>query len=344
MHSILQIAFLTATALFLNTSTSNIMLRGNFHATSELVDGKDCFESDEPYAINVKYGIQNLFDENYKTAWVEGANGQGIGEAVYLSIPYNNKIINIFGGFGKSNLLYKSNSRPKRLKLTCYAGINPEGRVTEIAEEYLSKKFLKEYFIDLQDKFAVQSFPFPFSGKELKEFQDKYVDDFKKTSSTPIASIKTILKIEIADVYKGMKYKDTCISEIFFNTFICDTSSAKFPAYNIIYVEDNDNGKVKIDIPGEKGIIVLQDNDSIFQIASISKDKKWSSIIKMPAKNAGRVETEYLLLNIKTGRIVNSEIEKIAGIRLFDFSLNGNNTSTTLKYLDGEIKLTEEVH
>ncbi len=341
MHNILQVLLLTAATIFLNTDTTEIMLRGDSHATSELVDGKDCFENDEPYAINIKYGIQNLFDGNFKTAWVEGEKGPGIGQAVYLSIPYNYKIINIFNGFGKSPALYKSNSRPKRIKLTCYAGISPEGHVTEIAEGYLSKKFPKEYFLDLEDKFAVQSFPFPFSGKELKDFQDKYVEDYKKTSTTPVSIIKTILKIEIADVYKGAKYEDTCISEIFFNAFICDTNAVKFAAYNKIYAEDKDNGKIKIDTPGKKGIVILQDKQSVFQIVSISKDKKWASIIKMPARTSGRAETEYLLLNIKTGRIVNAEIEKTAGIRLFDFLLTGDDTFTGLKYSEGEIRLIE---
>jgi len=341
MHNSLQILLLTAATIFLNTGTTEIMLRGDSHASSELVDGKDCFENDEPFAINVKYGMQNLFDGNFQTAWVEGAKGQGIGEAVFIAIPYNYKILNIFGGFGKSMALYKNNSRPKRIKLTCFAGISPEGHVTEIAEGYLSRKFPEEYFLDLEDKFAVQSFPFPFSGKELKDFQDNYVEDYKKTSSTPIAYSKTILKIEIADVYKGAKYEDTCISELFFNAFICDTSAVKFAAYNKIYIEDKDNGKIKIDTPEKKGLVILQDKQSVFQIVSVSNDKKWASIIKMPAKIAGRIETEYLLLNITTGRIVNAEIEKITGSRLFDFLLAGNDTFTALKYSEGEIRLIE---
>jgi hypothetical protein len=344
MHNILQIVLFIASTIFLNTDTTEIMLRGDSHATSELIDGKDCFENDEPYAINIKYGVNNLFDGNFQTAWVEGAKGQGIGEAVYLSIPYNYKIINIFNGFGKSMALYKNNSRPKRIKLTCYAGISPEGHVTEIAEGYISKKFPKEYSLDLDDKFAVQSFPFQFFGKELKDFQDKYVDDYKKTSSTPISHVKTILKIEIAEVYKGAKYEDTCISEIFFDKFICDTSAVKFAAFNKIYVEDKDNGKLKIDTPGKNGIVILQDKQSVFQIVSVSKDKKWASVIKMPAKTTGRVETEYLLLNIKTGRIVNGELEKTTGIHLFDFLLTGNEASTMLKYSEGEIGLFEGMH
>jgi hypothetical protein len=217
LHNIFQVLLLIAATLFSNTEGPELVLRGDYRASSELVDGKDCFKNTEPYSINPKYGVQNLFDGNYKTAWVEGIKGYGIGEAVYLSIPHNYKIINIFNGFGKSLTLYKNNSRAKRLKLTCYAGINPEGHVTEIAELYKSKMFPKEYYIYLEDKFAVQSFPFPFSGKELKEFQDKFVVEYKKTSSVPIAAVKTILKIAIADVYKGAKYEDTCISEIFFS-------------------------------------------------------------------------------------------------------------------------------
>jgi hypothetical protein len=142
-------------------------------------------------------------------------------------------------------------------------------------------------------------------------------------------------------VYKGAKYEDTCISEIFFDKFICDTSAVKFAAFNKIYAEDKDNGMIKIDTPGKNGIVILQDKQSVFQIVSVSKDKKWASVIKMPAKTAGRIETEYLLLNIKTGRIVNGELEKATGIHLFDFLLTGNEASTTLKFSEGEIELFE---
>jgi hypothetical protein len=217
LHNIFRIFLLAAGTLFSNTEGPEIVLRGDYRASSELVDGKDCLKNDESYYINRKYGVQNLFDGDYKTAWVEGIKGYGIGEAVYLSIQHNYKILNIFNGYGKNLTLYKNNSRAKRLKLICYAGINPEGHVTEIVELYKSKMFPKEYYIYLEDKFAVQSFPFPFSGNELKEFQDKFVAEYKKISSTPIAAVKTILKIEIADVYKGAEYEDTCISEIFFD-------------------------------------------------------------------------------------------------------------------------------
>ncbi len=342
MHNILQIILLTAGMAFSSADGPEIVLRGEFHASSELVDGKDCFESEEPHARNIKYGVQNLFDGNFKTAWAEGVKGRGIGEAVYLSIPYNYKIFNIFNGFGKNLSLYKNNSRAKRIKLTCYAGISPKGYVSEISEMYKSKIFPKEYHIDLEDKFTVQSFPFPFSGKELKDFQDKYSDEFKKTSSIPISIVKTILKIELIDVYKGAKHEDTCISEIFFSDkFICDTSDVKFANFNKIYADDKDNGTVRIELAGKKSFALLQDNKSVFQIAEYSRDKNWVSIIKMPAKAEGRIETEYLLLNIRTGRIVNAEIEKTTGIRLSSFTLKEKDGFITLEHPDGEIRLFE---
>ena len=138
-----------------------------FTATSEL-DGGQVDDS----GINRKYGAVNLFDGNYTTAWVDGVKGNGIGESIYVAIPNDCRTINIFAGYGKSPTIYNSNNRVKRIKLSCYIGINPEGYVTELDfYGYLMQRFPAEYFIDLKDVAELQTFIFPFSLQELKIFQ-----------------------------------------------------------------------------------------------------------------------------------------------------------------------------
>ncbi|MBN2402089.1 MAG: hypothetical protein JXN64_06795 [Spirochaetes bacterium] len=341
MNSIITIFIFTAGVLLSGMQGPEMMMRGDYNATSQL---KEENRRGHYYSANVKYGVQNLFDGKFSTAWVEGVKGYGIGEAVFVIIPDDYKIINIFNGYGKSMALFKNNGRVRRIKLIYHAGINPEGYVTEIAEIYKSKKYPKEYFIDLKDTFGVQTFDFPFSGRELAEFKNTFVDEYKKMTSVPIASVKMILKIEIIDVYKGAKFEDTCISEIFFNDkFVCDTNAAEFTDFNKLYVDDSDSGRVKMDTSGKEGIVILRDKKSVFQIAEVSKDKKWASIIRMPAHIAGRAETEYLLLNINTGRIVNAEIETTCGIRLSNFLLTEKDGITILEHSKGEIKLFEGI-
>ncbi|MBN2424979.1 MAG: hypothetical protein JXR46_11605 [Calditrichaceae bacterium] len=214
-RSVLTAIMVVVCTAFSYTDLMEIVLRDDCSATSELLDPDQNNADEEDYfAINKKYGVQNLFDGNIATAWVEGAEGDGIGEAVFMALPDECDSIKIFSGYGKSEYVFKNNGRVKKLKLACFAGIHRADDVTEIADAYKAIKFPKESYIELEDKFAMQSFKFDFEIRELKEFLEEFVTAYKKTSDTPILSEIIILKIEIAAVYKGAKYEDTCISEI----------------------------------------------------------------------------------------------------------------------------------
>lgn len=67
-----------------------------------------------------RYNVENLFDNNNKTAWVEGKNGDGIGESVTFKKdnPFLVKKIIINNGYKKSENLYKANNRVKNIKIT----------------------------------------------------------------------------------------------------------------------------------------------------------------------------------------------------------------------------------
>lgn len=131
-----------------------------------------------------EYGSKSISDLNYKTAWVEGVKGYGIGEYTIFEFqpgPRINEVI-IANGYIKDKKTWKNNSRVKQLKM------------------YLNNELFA--ILNLQDVYAEQSFKVPVIGTK---------NDLNKT----ISGIK--IKFEISAVYKGDKYDDTAITEIYFD-------------------------------------------------------------------------------------------------------------------------------
>lgn len=62
---------------------------------------------------------ENVLDGSYRTAWVENAPGNGVGEWIQLNFDSNHAIngIEISNGYKKSESLYAKNSRAKRIRL-----------------------------------------------------------------------------------------------------------------------------------------------------------------------------------------------------------------------------------
>jgi hypothetical protein len=129
----------------------------------------------------IDYQAKNANDLDYQTAWVEGKADEGIGEYVEYAFKNNSpritKII-ISNGYMKSDAAWKNNNRVKKLKLSING--KPFG------------------ILNLEDSKTDQSF-------ELGTFgHNKNGTDL-------------VLKFEIAAVYKGDKFNDTAITEIYFD-------------------------------------------------------------------------------------------------------------------------------
>lgn len=137
----------------------------------------------------IKYSARNSHDLSYKTAWIEGVPGYGIGEFLIYHFPPDNpritKII-VVNGYVKSEQTWLDNSRVKKIKM------------------YIDNKPFA--ILNLTDSREEQTFTFEPIG-----YSDR--DDWKKLSSLPWWTIK----FEIIDVYKGQKYDDTAITEIYFD-------------------------------------------------------------------------------------------------------------------------------
>jgi len=70
------------------------------------------------------YAPDNLFDKSLHTAWVEGANDEGIGEWVLIKFDGSRMIedIGIFNGYQKSLNLFEANNRVKELAISSSDG------------------------------------------------------------------------------------------------------------------------------------------------------------------------------------------------------------------------------
>lgn len=142
------------------------------------------------------YAGANLFDGNPKTAWVEGASGDGIGEWVYLgldarlespsSTPFTVERIALIPGYAKSQTTWTENNRVKSLLVVVHT--LPDCSPPE--NEWAVHRLL------LQDDSRVQEFELPWESVGLCEYP-----------------MKKEIWLKIEDVYPGTKYHDTCISE-----------------------------------------------------------------------------------------------------------------------------------
>ena len=132
-------------------------------------------------SLGDSYKAEFANDLSYKTAWVEGKKDEGIGE--YLEYYFKNDSpriteIIISNGYMKSEETWKNNNRVKKLKL--YVNGIPFGILN-----------LKDSRTD--QYFSVGTLGHNKNGTDL------------------------ILKFEILEVYKGSKYNDTAITEIYFD-------------------------------------------------------------------------------------------------------------------------------
>jgi hypothetical protein len=137
----------------------------------------------------ITYSSKNVHDLSYKTAWIEGVPGYGIGEAVTYHFPPQNPRITeiiVVNGYVKSEKAWKENSRVKKLKM------------------YIDNKPLA--ILNLYDTRKEQHFKFEPLGYSDREDWDK----LKSKSWWTI-------KFEILEVYGGDKYDDTAITEIYFD-------------------------------------------------------------------------------------------------------------------------------
>ncbi len=88
-----------------NKITSSIITWDNVYASSHLIQKSKT------------YKVENVIDDNESTAWIEGVNGDGIGEYIEFSSKGTFRVdkIDIINGLSKSEKTYKNNNRIKKV-------------------------------------------------------------------------------------------------------------------------------------------------------------------------------------------------------------------------------------
>ncbi len=145
-----------------------------------------------------KYGAEYLIDNNINTCWAyrikKNIKKEKVKITFYLIVATNIKTISIVNGYAKSSNLYRKNARAKEIELIYKYG----------DKEVYRKKY------KIKDVYDIQTLK---TGEEVK------VDR---------------VELRILKVYKGNRWNDVCISEVFFNN--------KYAATTLYYVERIANG------------------------------------------------------------------------------------------------------
>ncbi len=102
------------------------------------------------------YGSQNLFDGSEKTAWVEGAKGDGIGEWILFDFNSSCQIsgLRIQAGYFASKSTYSNNNRVKEIELIYSDGLSESLNFSDIMEwqyKSLSPRITKSVKLIIKD-------------------------------------------------------------------------------------------------------------------------------------------------------------------------------------------------
>jgi hypothetical protein len=192
----------------------------------------------------VLYPPENLFDGDRTSCWVEGAPGDGIGESVTFAVNATVDELRVVSGFARTRRLYLRNGRPRTLRIWLVPAFTAPGMVSETDHTlYMARPVAAETTVDLADTLEEQAEGFPMSPDEqseivqtalesfLEEFpmftdallRDLGYHDSRDMSGRQLAAFfrdviaaysMICVRVEIADVYRGTHYRDTCISEI----------------------------------------------------------------------------------------------------------------------------------
>ncbi|MEJ5284629.1 MAG: hypothetical protein WHS77_06210 [Brevinematales bacterium] len=197
------------------------------------------------------YSAKNLIDDRLDTVWATRVNG-GLGEELIMFFSGRHMVdgwrrgIWIINGHGKNKDLFLKNNRVKELELKLYrnysvgiAGATVEAGppresllVNPLSEDNALKDPLIEYIfqtnITLRDEYLYTNkyyFPINFEENEketegrIKKLRlEKGIQDTNDIFSNYYGynSIGYVLILTIKSIYKGSKYNDLCISEIWF--------------------------------------------------------------------------------------------------------------------------------
>ena len=308
-----------------------------------------------------KYGPHNLFDRDPATAWVEGDKGSGTGSYVCVGLGSNLKpYVVIANGYQKTHDLFLANNRVRTLKVTLYLGITDPRKETQVGFLSASAALPETREIELKDEEGYQVIRLPFRDEEIEQFSKKLFRDYVLSHKEELYKDKSyswlkmfyFVKFEIAGVYKGSKWDDTCLSDLLFS----DQNKVPFIPRNekILTVLESDNeGEILVRTVSGK-VFVLDSvsredllNGTVLSVIEVSPDKQWAVIDKMTGGAGRGTEESYklfylpLLMEVKTAFLYDmgealgfGEKNGKLHIRLFDGEMPAEDVKEDVTMMD----------
>lgn len=284
--------------------------KGSYSCSSEL--------NPPPFNEFGEYGAHNLCDKDFSTAWVEGVEGNGIGESINIGIGNELKDYMFFvNGYQKTETLYYMNNRVKTARISLYAGSYTIEGVWQTGINWDVLQFGEEKIIHFKDTFGIQRFDFPFDQKGVTKFKEQAMESYKKSHEKEIEKsdgylpVLYILHLEIMEVYKGSKWDDTCISDIWFSSEKKFTEIFVNEKITDVYKNDDD-GSIYVNTTKRKKIILvnreeLEKEEDLTEgehlslvLMDVSPDKEWAQVDYLYGhEGPGRVEEIAHLYSVR---------------------------------------------
>ncbi len=163
---------------------------------TDLIDNYNCSSQ------HSKYQVANLFDKDKSTAWVPTKKD----ENNWIEVTFKKHVvlfgIGILNGYTKSNQVYDNNNIATKVKVSLFTNVGE--RTDSIVK-----------IVNLQRKPKSNDFTFYFSGIEDILIGELY-GDVEGDNISDYMSSAISARIEILEADKGIKFDDTCISELMF--------------------------------------------------------------------------------------------------------------------------------
>jgi len=105
-------------------------------ALAEAFDGEPCVTSVLETSRGITYGPENLFDVDTGTAWVEGVDGEGIGESIVVHFDgaRTPQTLYLRNGYTNNADIYAKNGRVREIEVTDSAGRTLEVELSDDGE------------------------------------------------------------------------------------------------------------------------------------------------------------------------------------------------------------------
>jgi len=253
-----------------------------------------------------RYGPEKALDRNPATAWVEGAPGAGIGESYYLGLEHLPEALGFVNGYAQNTNLFHRNHRVKELRVHFYAGLMVDGFATEIAEYFDSQQLVDPVTVRLGDTMQAQRVKLPVdlalvrsrmadfrNSADVREWNFPQAEEMGLDGSENLGlHFRYIVKLEIADIYPGSTWEDTCIAELW----------PDFGAGTEISVSSNMRSLLVTKDTGEQ-IPTYADIRYVISLLEASPNKEWALILQEPAylELGERASSSYTVVHTPTG-------------------------------------------